>query len=471
MQYQTINPATGKLVKTFPAITDGDLEAALAKAHNTFQTDWRRRSVADRARVVSKAAQILRENAQEYADIITLEMGKHTMEALAEVDLSANILDYYAKRAEEFLKPKPLKDVPNAQVHTDPIGVLLGIEPWNFPYYQVARVAGPQLMAGNVLMLKHAESVPQSALAIAQLFEKAGAPQGVYTNLFVTIDQVGQLIDDPRIRGVTLTGSERAGASVAQRAGKNLKKAVLELGGSDPLIVLDDAPLDWAVSSALVGRMFNCGQCCVASKRIIVVGKDRGAAFLKGFVDAMKTMQAGDPANAQTTLAPLSSERALDRLLEQIERAKAHGAQVVTGGKRVNRPGFYLEPTVLTNITKDNPIYTEELFGPVACFYTVEDDAAAIRLANDTPYGLGASVLTGKPQRGEKLATQIDSGMVFVNRPFGTSAELPFGGVKNSGFGRELSEAGLEEFVNKKLVHLDNAGLHPFAPPTELVAV
>lgn len=387
-----------------------------------------------------------------------------------EVDLSANILDYYAKRAEDHLKPKPLKDVPNAQVHTDPIGVLLGIEPWNFPYYQVVRVAAPQLMAGNVLLLKHAESVPQSALAIARLFAEAGAPEGVYTNIFSTIEQVGTLIDDPRVRGVTLTGSERAGASVAQRAGKALKKAVLELGGSDPLIVLDDAPLEWAIGSALIGRMANCGQVCVASKRIIVVGKERGAAFLDGFSKAMATMQAGDPADSDTTLPPLSSERALDHLLEQIERAKAHGARVVTGGKRVDRPGFYLEPTLLTDITKDNPIYIEELFGPVACLYTVEDDAAAVHLANDTPYGLGASVLTAKPQRGEKLATQIDSGMVFVNRPFGTSAELPFGGVKNSGFGRELSESGMDEFVNKKLVHLDNVGIHPFAPPTELLS-
>jgi succinate-semialdehyde dehydrogenase/glutarate-semialdehyde dehydrogenase len=468
MQYQTINPATGKMLKTFPTISDAELETALRTAHDTFRTDWRHRSIAERARVLSKAASILRANAAAYAAIITMEMGKHTMEAMAEVDLAANILDYYATHAEDHLKPKALKDVPNARIHTDPIGVLLGIEPWNFPYYQVVRVAGPQLMAGNVLLLKHAESVPQSALALAHLFEEAGAPAGVYTNIFATIDQVGTLIDDPRVRGVTLTGSELAGASVAQRAGKALKKAVLELGGSDPLIVLDDAPLEWAIGSALVGRMFNCGQCCVASKRIIVVGKERGSAFLDGFSKAMATMQAGDPANADTTLAPLSSERALDRLLEQIERAKAHGAKVVTGGKRIDRPGFYLEPTVLTDITKENPIYTEELFGPVASLYIVEDEDAAVRLANDTPYGLGAGILTAKPLRGELLAARIDSGMVFVNRPFGTSAELPFGGVKNSGFGRELSETGMDEFVNRKLVHLDNVGIHPFAPPTEL---
>ena len=467
MLYQSINPATGQVAKTFDAITDADLERAVSKAHNTFKTDWRRRTVADRARVVAKAAAILREKAPVYAQILTAEIGKLAMEALGEVELAASILDYYAKRAEELLKPKRLKDVPNAEVRTDPIGVLLGIEPWNFPYYQIARVAGPQLMAGNVLLLKHAESVPQSALAFAKLFEEAGAPEGVYTNIFATIDQVANLIDDSRIRGVTLTGSERAGAAVAQRAGRNLKKAVLELGGSDPLIVLDDAPLDWAISSALIGRMFNCGQCCVASKRIIVVGKARGEAFLKGFTQAMATLQAGDPAQAETTLPPLASERGLDRLLDQIERAKAGGARVVSGGRRINRPGFFLEPTVLTDITKTNPIYKEELFGPVACFYTVEDEAEAIKLANDTPYGLGASVLTAKPERGQKIAAQIDSGMVFVNRPFGTTAELPFGGVKNSGFGRELSEVGIDEFVNKKLVHSDPVGTHPFGPPAE----
>jgi succinate-semialdehyde dehydrogenase/glutarate-semialdehyde dehydrogenase len=418
--------------------------------------------VAHRARIISKAATILREKADEFAQIITLEMGKRIMEAQVEVMLSASILDYYASRAEGYLRPKPVPDVPSAEIRIDPIGVLLGIEPWNFPYYQIARVAGPQLMAGNVLLLKHAESVPQSALAFARLFEEAGAPRGVYTNIFATIDQVGRIIDDPRVRGVTLTGSERAGASVAQRAGRNLKKAVLELGGSDPMIVLEDAPLDWAVSSATVGRMFNCGQCCVGSKRIIVVGQERSAAFLEGFTKQMASLRPGDPADADTTLGPLSSGRALNLLLDQIERAKAGGATVVVGGRRIDRPGFYLEPTILTGITEDNPIYREELFGPVAAFYSVKDEAEAVRVANGTPYGLGASVFTADTERGREVAGQIDSGMVFVNRPFGTAPELPFGGVKNSGFGRELSEAGFEEFVNKKLVNTHPVGTHPF---------
>jgi succinate-semialdehyde dehydrogenase/glutarate-semialdehyde dehydrogenase len=462
LSYQTVNPATGALVKTFAPISDRDLEGVLATAHNTFETDWRKRAVAGRARIVSQAASILREKADEYAQLITLEMGKRIMEAQVEVTLSASILDYYASRAEGFLQPKPVPDVPGAEIRIEPIGVLLGIEPWNFPYYQIARVAGPQLMAGNVLLLKHAESVPQSALAFARLFEEAGAPKGVYTNIFATIDQVGRIIDDPRVRGVTLTGSERAGASVAQRAGRNLKKAVLELGGSDPLIVLEDAPLDWAVSSATVGRMFACGQCCVGSKRIIVVGKERSAAFLDAFKQQMASLQAGDPSDADTTLGPLSSERALNLLLDQIERAKAGGASVAIGGRRIDRPGFYLEPTILTGITEDNPIYREELFGPVAAFYTVKDEAEAVRVANGTPYGLGGSVFTGDTERGRKVACQIDSGMVFINRPFGTAPELPFGGAKNSGFGRELSEAGFQEFVNKKLVKTDSVGTPPF---------
>ena len=462
MSYQTVNPATAALVETFPPISEYELERVLAIAHNTFETDWRKRTVADRARIISKAASILREQVDEFAQIITLEMGKRIMEAQVEVMLSASILDYYASRAEGYLRPKPVPDVPSAEIRIEPIGVLLGIEPWNFPYYQIARVAGPQLMVGNVLLLKHAESVPQSALAFARLFEEAGAPRGVYTNIFATIEQIGRIIDDPRVRGVTLTGSERAGASVAQRAGRNLKKAVLELGGSDPMIVLEDAPLDWAVSSATVGRMFNCGQCCVGSKRIIVVGQERSAAFLEGFTKQMASLRPGDPADADTTLGPLSSGRALNLLLDQIERAKAGGATVVVGGRRIDRPGFYLEPTILTGITEDNPIYREELFGPVAAFYSVKDEAEAVRVANGTPYGLGASVFTADTERGREVAGQIDSGMVFVNRPFGTAPELPFGGVKNSGFGRELSEAGFEEFVNKKLVNTHPVGTHPF---------
>jgi succinate-semialdehyde dehydrogenase/glutarate-semialdehyde dehydrogenase len=349
-------------------------------------------------------------------------------------------------------------------VHIEPIGVLFGIEPWNFPYYQIARVAGPQLMVGNVLLLKHAESVPQSALAFARLFEQAGAPEGVYTNLFISIEQAGRVIDDPRIRGVTLTGSERAGAAVAERAGRNLKKVVLELGGSDPFIVLEDAPLDWAIQSAVTGRMLNAGQCCVGSKRIIVMGKARGQAFLEGFARRMSALQVGDPADPETAVAPLASERALNLLLEQIDRATTHGARIVCGGQRVDRPGFYLQPTILAGIEPQNPLFAEELFGPVAAFHVVEDEDDAIALANGTPFGLGASVFTADTERGERIAARIDSGMVFVNQPFGTAPELPFGGVKRSGFGRELSQLGFDEFVNKKLVKVAPVGASPFGP-------
>ncbi|MCO4882243.1 NAD-dependent succinate-semialdehyde dehydrogenase [Paraburkholderia caribensis] len=464
MPYTTTNPATGELLATYDDISDALLETKLAAAQRAFETDWRRRPVSDRARIVSRAATLLREKADEYAGYLTLEMGKRSGEARKEVESSANILDYYAKHAHAYLQPRLLDEAPGAAVHIEPIGVLFGIEPWNFPYYQIARVAGPQLMVGNVLLLKHAESVPQSALAFARLFEEAGAPEGVYTNLFISIEQAGRVIDDPRVQGVTLTGSERAGAAVAERAGRNLKKVVLELGGSDPFIVLDDAPLDWAIESAVAGRMLNAGQCCVGSKRIIVVGKERGAAFLEGFAQRMAALETGDPADPSTAVAPLSSERALKLLLEQIDRAVSHGARIVCGGKRVARAGFYLQPTVLTDISPQNPVFAEELFGPVAAFHIVDDEAAAIALANGTPYGLGASVFTANTGRGEGIAAQIDSGMVFINQPFGTSAELPFGGIKRSGFGRELSLLGFDEFVNKKLIRVAPVGASPFGP-------
>jgi succinate-semialdehyde dehydrogenase / glutarate-semialdehyde dehydrogenase len=464
MPFETVNPATGELVRTFEEISDRDLELALGTAHKAYETDWRLRPVAERAKIVSRAAAILRENLREYASYLTLEMGKRIAEAHAEVAMSAAILDYYATKAESYLKPKLLTDTPGAELHTNPIGVLLGIEPWNYPYYQVARVAGPQLMVGNVLLLKPAENVPQVALAFARLFEEAGAPAGVYTNIFASIDQVGRVIEDPRVRGVTLTGSERAGAAVAERAGRNLKKVVLELGGSDPLIVLEDAPLEWTLDSALTGRMVNTGQCCVGTKRIIVIGKERGEAFLGGFVKRMAALKPGDPADRSTSLAPISSERALENLLGQIELARKNGATVAVGGQRIDRPGFYLEPTVLTNITEKNPIYTQELFGPVACFYVVKDEKEAIRLANATPFGLGGSIFTADVERGRKLASQIESGMVFINQPIRTGAELPFGGIKNSGFGRELSELGFDEFVNKRLITVAPVGSPPLGP-------
>lgn len=466
MTYQTINPASGKLIKTYAHISYQDLEAAIANAHNVFRSDWRHRSVFERSKIISTASAILREKSEEYSHYLTLEMGKLIAESRAEVFLSADILDYYAKNAEHYLEPRLLTESPGAELHIEPIGVLLGIEPWNFPYYQIARVAGPQLMLGNVLLLKHAENVPQSALAFARLFEEAGAPIGVYTNIFASIEQTEKLIEDPRIRGVTLTGSERTGAAVAGRAGRNLKKSVMELGGSDPLIVLEDAPMESTLNAALFGRMFNAGQCCVGSKRFIVVGRERGKSFLDGFVHRMSSLKAGDPNDPATTLGPLASEKALNLLLSQIKLASNEGGKVVLGGKSIDRPGFYMEPTVMTDISEDNPIRIQELFGPAALFYVVDNENEAIRLANATPYGLGASVFTADVERGRKIAAKIESGMVFINQPVWTAAQLPFGGVKNSGFGRELSELGFGEFVNEKLINVAPPGSPPWGPVT-----
>jgi succinate-semialdehyde dehydrogenase/glutarate-semialdehyde dehydrogenase len=464
MTYSTINPATGETVTTFEGISDADLDDALDTAQSCYQDDWRYRLITDRAHVMKAAATELRANAAGYAQLVTVEMGKLIGTSEAEVGLSAAILDYYADRAETFLAPKELPESPGAVIETEPIGVILGIEPWNFPYYQLARVAGPQLMAGNVLVIKHAENVPQCALAFARLFETAGAPAGVYTNVFASIDQIGRVIEDPRIAGVTVTGSERAGAAVAERAGRSLKKAVMELGGSDPLIVLEDADLDHAVTSALLGRMFNTGQSCVSSKRIIVVGQDRGDTFLRGFSDGLRSLHAGDPADPGTTLGPLSSERALDLLLDQIRIAREGGAQVVLGGNRIDRPGYYLEPTILTGIGEKNPAWALEFFGPVASLYFVDTEAEAIELANATPFGLGASVFTSDVDRGRQVARHIESGMVYINQPAWTAPEIPFGGIKNSGFGRELSELGFGEFVNRKLVNVAPAGAPPWGP-------
>jgi succinate-semialdehyde dehydrogenase/glutarate-semialdehyde dehydrogenase len=464
MLYETINPATGQVVRTFPTITDSELETALATADACFRDDWRQRPVADRARIVSRAAAIMRDNADEYARYIVEDMGKLLGVALVEVNLAASILDYYAKNAETFLQPKQFPGFPGAALVARPTGAILAIEPWNFPYYQVARVVGPQLMAGNVLLLKHAESVPQCALAFERALREAGAPEGAYTNIFANHEQIGRLIADPRIAGVTLTGSERAGAAVAEQAGRHLKKVVMELGGSDALIVLPDAPLDHAVSSALSGRMFNCGQSCVASKRIIVVGKERGAAFTEKFVAAAKALKVGDPTDASTELPPLSSERALTGLLAQVEKAHAAGAKILTGGKRVNRPGFFIEPTVLAGIDEKNPAYREELFGPVASIYVVENEEDAIRIANDTPYGLGGSVFGADLNRARQIADRIESGMVYINQPAWVAADLPFGGVKNSGFGREQSELGFGEFVNHKLINVAAAGAPVWGP-------
>ena len=454
MAYQTINPYDGKVLQTFDPLGAAQLEEKLQRASECFRNDWSAKSYAERAAILARAAAILRERPEEFAKLITLEMGKLLPQSLGEVALSAAILDYYAQNAEGFLAPEKLTTPRGeAQVESSPVGVLFGVEPWNYPYYQIARFAAPNLMAGNVVMVKHASSVPQCALAFERLMEEAGAPAGAYTNLFISKEQVAQVIDDPRIRGVALTGSEAAGAVVAARAGQNLKKTTMELGGSDAFIVLEDADLDKAVKSAVSGRMGNSGQACTASKRFIVV-EALADRFLEKFQAALENFKPGDPMDRQTTLAPLSSAEALDKLLEQVQRAVAGGARVVMGGERIARTGAFMQPTILTDISEKNSAYKEEFFGPVALFFRVPDEDAAVALANDSPFGLGGSVFTQDIERGKRLARRIDTGMVFINAPASSSPELPFGGVKNSGYGRELSGAGIQEFVNKKLIRV-----------------
>ncbi|MEV0074119.1 MULTISPECIES: NAD-dependent succinate-semialdehyde dehydrogenase [unclassified Amycolatopsis] len=456
MSFTTINPATGEFVKEFPLQSDEQVFSALETADKRYREDWKFQPVAERARIVGRAAQILREKRDEYAKYLTLEMGKVTRFAYVEVDLVADILDYYAENGEQFLAPQSLPDEPGATVVTEPIGVILAIEPWNFPYYQLARVVAPQLVAGNVVMLKHAESTPQCALAFARLFEEAGTPEGVYTNLFCSIEQIASLIDDFRVRAVTLTGSERAGTSVGARAGHNLKKVVLELGGSDPALILEGAPLEHAADQIVMGRTFNSGQGCVNIKRVIVVGRERGERLLAALTERFAAINVGDPTDETTLLGPLASERGLDGLLKQIEDAKAAGARIVHGGGRVDRPGFYLEPTIITDIAEDNPLYQQEAFGPVLSFYVVDNEDEAIDLANATRYGLGGYVFDADIEHAKQIAARIESGMVYINSCFADSPRLPFGGVKNSGFGRELSELGIGEFLNRKLVRVSD---------------
>ena len=451
MTYQSVNPYDGKTLKIFEQLTDEQLETALKTAATCFET-WRRTTFAKRAAVVAKAAALLRTRVEEFARPVTLEMGKRIAEARGEVALSADILDYYAKNAKRFLAPQHLKPSSGeAEVVSTPLGVLFGVQPWNFPYYQLARFAAPNLMAGNVVMVKHAGCVPQCAIAFEKLWLEAGAPVGAYTNLLISHDQVDRVIDDPRIKGVALTGSVEAGKSVAGRAGKNLKKSTMELGGSDAFIVLEDADLDQTVKWAVWGKMNNTGQCCVAAKRFMVV-EELADRFLGEFQTALAALKPGDPMDEATTLGPLSTEAALVQLLGQVEGAVAKGANLVMGGKRIDRPGSFMQPTILTNIKPDNPAFREEFFGPVALFFRVKNEDEAVALANDSDFGLGGSVFTKDIARGKRVASRVDTGMMFVNHPTWTRPDLPFGGIKDSGYGRELSSMGIQEFVNKKLV-------------------
>jgi succinate-semialdehyde dehydrogenase/glutarate-semialdehyde dehydrogenase len=451
MAYQSVNPNNGQVLHSFEHLSPAQLEQALAQAHACFQT-WRHTSFAERAAVVNKAAGLLYAQVDAFARLATLEMGKRIDEARGEVRFSGDILAYYAEHAQVFLAPVTLHPkFGKAHMENSPTGVIFCVEPWNFPYYQLARVAGPQLMAGNVLVVKHAGSVPQCAIAFEKLLLDAGAPLGAYTNLLVSYEQSDRIIDDPRIRGVALTGSVPAGRSVAARAGQNLKKSTMELGGSDAFIVLDDADLDQAVPWAVWGRMYNAGQTCCAAKRFIVMDSVADA-FLARFKAALQALKPGDPMDPQTTQGPMSSEAALVQLLGQVDAAVKAGATLVMGGHRIKRPGAFMQATILADIAPDNPAFRDEFFGPVVSFYRVKSEDEAIALANDSDFGLGGSVWTRDEARGLRVASRVDTGMMFVNNIDWSDAELPFGGIKASGYGRELGDMGIHEFVNKKLV-------------------
>jgi succinate-semialdehyde dehydrogenase/glutarate-semialdehyde dehydrogenase len=451
MTYQSFNPATGQLLKKFEELSEAQLETKLAKANECFAR-WKKTSFAERAKIIGKAGELLHERVEELARTMTLEMGKRIDEARGEVEFSANIMAYYAKNAESFLADTELNpELGEGHMESTPIGVVFGVEPWNFPYYQLARVAGPQLMAGNVLVVKHAGIVPQCAIAFEKVLTDAGAPEGLYTNLMISHDQSDKVVADPRIKGVALTGSVAAGRSIAAGAGQALKPSSMELGGADAFIVLEDADMDHALKWAVWGRMYNAGQACVASKRFIIV-ESVADAFIEKFQAGLNALEAGDPLDEKTTLGPLSTEQALVNLLKQVDVAVQHGATVVMGGKRLNREGSYMQPTILTDVTPDNPAFRDEFFGPVAMIFRVKDEAAAIALANDSDFGLGGSVFTGDLERGKRVASAVDTGMMFINNINWLDADLPFGGIKNSGYGRELGDMGIQQFVNKKLV-------------------
>ncbi len=451
--YQVVNPATGETVKEYPTITDAQLDEALGRAQAAHEGWSAESTIAERAELIRKVGALHAERIDALASIIVREMGKPIEQAKAEVEFCQAIYDFYADNAERLLADEPIDLLDGdgtALIRRSSFGVLLGIMPWNFPYYQVARFAGPNLIIGNTIVLKHAPQCPESAEAIQQIYDDAGFPDGAYVNVYATNEQIEGVIADKRVRGVSLTGSERAGAAVAEIAGRNLKKVVLELGGSDPFILLGTSDLDAVVEAAVGARLDNSGQSCNAAKRFIVLD-ELYDDFVAKFGDAMTAVPAKDPTEEDTQVGPLSSTAAADRLEEQVERALESGATLAAGG---GREGNFFSPAVLTDITPDNPAYQEELFGPVAQVYRVADETEAIKVANDTPYGLGSYVFTEDDEQAQRVADRLDTGMVFVNLVGADGAELPFGGVKNSGFGRELGRYGMDEFVNKKLIRV-----------------
>ncbi len=451
MTIASVNPTTGETSKTFEPLNKQQLERKLELAACTFKT-YRRTSFAERQRMMLRAAEILDSDQDRFARLMTNEMGKPIKAARQEAEKCAWVCRYYAEAAEGQLADTVVKtNASKSFVRFQPLGPVLAVMPWNFPFWQVFRFAAPALMAGNVGLLKHASNVPQCALAIEEIFRKAGFPEGTFQTLLVGSDAVSQILEDERVVAATLTGSEPAGRSVASIAGKHIKKTVLELGGSDPFVVMKSANLNEAISTGVTARTINNGQSCIAAKRFIVEDEVYDQ-FITGFVAAMKALRVGDPLDGETDIGPLATPKILEDLDEQVAKSVKAGAQVLTGGQRVKRPGNFYEPTVLANIPTDAPAYRDELFGPVAMLFRVKDIQEAIALANATDFGLAASVWTNDPEETSRFIDELESGLVFVNGMVASDPRLPFGGVKNSGYGRELAEFGIREFVNIKTI-------------------
>lgn len=454
MALVTISPSTDEIIQEYPEMTPAEVKTAIGKTHEAFQ-HWRKTSFVERAVLMRRAGQILRERAAEYGRLMALEMGKPVKDGKAEAEKCGWVCDYYADNAEAFLQAEPVAtDASKSFITFQPIGIVLAIMPWNFPFWQVWRFAAPSLMAGNVALLKHAPNVMGCAQAIEAVFQEAGFPEHVFTNLVIDVPQVEAIIEDPRVAAVTLTGSTRAGKAVAAKAGAMLKKTVLELGGSDPYVVLEDADLETAVKTCVFSRLINAGQSCIAAKRFIVVEAVR-QQFEKLYVEQMQTYQMGDPFSEGVTVGPQARHDLRDNLHRQVQESIANGATCLLGGELPTGPGAFYPLTVLTNVQPGQPAYDEELFGPVAAIITAKDEAEAIRIANDTAYGLGAAIFTQDLEKAEHLAThELHAGCCFVNSFVKSDPRLPFGGIKESGYGRELSMYGIKEFVNIKTIYV-----------------
>ncbi|WP_392566997.1 NAD-dependent succinate-semialdehyde dehydrogenase [Utexia brackfieldae] len=450
---KTLNPTTNKIEKVFKEMTDSQLDHILAAADQAFLS-WKTTSIATRAQLLHNVAKIMRTRKQALARLCTVEMGKLVAEGIAEVELCADIFDYYADNGAQLLADRQLTvKQGKAFLSYEPLGVLLTVQPWNFPFYQITRTAAANLMGGNTVVLKHASNVPQCAEMMEKIFIEAGAPKGVYSNLFVSGSRVSQLVASPYVKAVSLTGSAPAGSSYAAAAGKVIKKSTLELGGSDAFIVLADANIEQAVNMAAFGRLWNAGQVCISPKRIIVL-ESVADEFIRRATDIYKQIVIGDPLEAKTQLAPLSTEKGLVDVLKQVETTVKQGARLVYGGHRLDREGFFMQPTILTDIKPGMLAYADEIFGPVLCIYAVKNIEEAIKLANDTEFGLGGTVFGNNTDEAVKIARQMVTGMVYINHITGISPELPFGGTKQSGYGREQADAGFYEFLNAKLIRI-----------------